>query len=107
MPVLVPEVMTHAAELSPEVVPTAAQWIDMQQRRVDKPYPKGDADTQFKVLYVAVDGVVVDHGRGVATYPLPTDIALQVGSKVVVDRAGALCLPGIPEPGKGKDKGIG
>lgn len=111
MPALVPEVITHAAELPPqlvpEVVPTAAQWMAMQHSLVDKPYSKNVGDTEYNVLYVAVDGVVVSHGRSIATYSIPTDIALQVGSRVVIDSNGALCLPRVPEPGKEKDKGIG
>ncbi|MDO8344983.1 MAG: relaxase/mobilization nuclease domain-containing protein [Cellvibrio sp.] len=106
MPVLVPEVI-ELPEVVSEVIPTAAQWVAMQLRQVDEPYSKGAADFQFNILYVSLDGVVVEHGRGIATYPIPTDLALQVGDRVVIDSNGALCLPRVPEPGKEKGKGIG
>ena len=79
----------------------------MQSKRVDEPYSKGDGDVQYNVVYVAPDGVVLDHGQAVATYPVPPGIALQAGDRVVIGRNGELCLPRVPEPGKEKDKGIG
>ena len=72
------------------------------------PHVDGDASVAYVVLHVAPDGIVVDHGRALATYPVPpTGLVLQAGDRVVIGRNGEICLPHEPEPGKEKEGGIG
>ncbi len=102
-----------AAEISTElvgqVVPTlqplsAAQWIASQHKREVHPHQIGDASVEYTVAYVAYDGVVVNHGRGVAIYPSPINVDLQAGQKVVIDKLGVnTSTPPIAiEGGKGR-----
>lgn len=65
------------------------------------PRAVGDASC---ILHVAPDGIVVDHGRNVAIYPVPTGLVVRVGDRIAIDRNGQLRLP---LPGQGKDVGIG
>lgn len=106
----VPSVQMHpiATEAVAAGVPavdslTAAQWISLGHKRATMPYPKGDAAVAFSVVHIAPDGVVVDHGRAVAIYPIPKGLALQAGDRVFVDRNGELGLSSTPEQGGGKN----
>jgi hypothetical protein len=79
--------------------PTAAEWIASQSQTAVRPYANAGASVQYTVLYVATDGVVIDHGRGhVAIYPLPDGISVQAGDRVVIGRDGRLCLAATPDP---------
>ena len=79
--------------------PTAAEWIVSQSKTAVRPYANDASSVQYTVLYVAVDGVVIDHGRGnMAIYPLPDGISVQAGDKVVIGRDGRLGLPATPDP---------
>lgn len=96
-------------ELAPVVAdlpaqPTAAEWIASQSKTAVLPYAKDGSLTQYIVVHVAADGVVVDHGRGrLAIYPLPDDISMQAGDRVVIGRDGRLGLPAVPEPGNKRE----
>lgn len=105
-----PEILAPSElhQVVPEAVQTAAQWSAGQSRPVVPPHVDGDASVAYVVLHVAPDGIVVDHGRALATYPVPpTGLVLQAGDRVVIGRNGELCLPHEPEPGKEKEGGIG
>ena len=79
--------------------PTAVDWIISQSKTAVRPYAKGGASVQYTVLYIAADGVVVDHGRGnAAIYPLPNGISMQAGDRVIIGRDGRLGLPAMPDP---------
>lgn len=79
--------------------PTAAEWIASQSKTAGRPYAKDGSSVQYIVLYVAVDDVVLDHGRGrLAIYPLPDGISVQAGDRVVVGGDGRLGLPATPDP---------
>lgn len=105
--IAVPEILASAEphQVVPEATQTAAQWSAGQARPVVPPYLDGDASVAYVVLHVAPDGIVVDHGRAVATYPVPTGLVLQAGDRIAVGRKGELRLPHVPEQGVGK--GIG
>ena len=106
-PVPVPEILVPAErhQVVPEAIQTASEWVAGQPRPVVSPYLDGDSSVDYVVLHAAPDGIVVDHGRAVATYPMPTGLVLQAGDRVVIGRNGELRLPHAPEQGAGK--GIG
>lgn len=106
-PVPVPKILTppELPQVMPEAVQTAAEWIAAQPKPAAAPY--SHADVKLTVVHMAPDGIVVDHGRAVATYPVPIGLALQVGDKVVIGSNGELSLPSVPEPGTEKDGGKG
>lgn len=91
-------------ELAPAVPdlptqPTAAEWIASQSKTAVRPYAKDGSSVQYTALYVAADGVVIDHGRGhLAIYPLPDGISMQAGDRVTIGRDGRLGLPATPDP---------
>ena len=95
---------TQREELAPVVPdlppqPTAAEWIASQSKTAVRPYANDGSSVQYTVLYVAADGVAIDHGRGnTAIYPLPDGISVQAGDKVVIGRDGRLGLPATPDP---------
>ena len=72
---------------------TAAQWIASQHKREVHPHQTGDASVEYSISYIAPDGVVVSHGRVVATYPLPANAVLHAGQKIVIDKTGAVVIP--------------
>lgn len=79
--------------------PTAAEWIASQSKAAVRPYAKDGSSVQYIVLYVADDGVVIDHGRGnMAIYPLPDGISMLDGDRVIIGRDGRLGLPAVPDP---------
>lgn len=81
--------------------PTAAEWIASQSKTAVRPYANDGSSVQYKVLHVAGDGVVIDHGRGKsAIYPLPEGISVHVGDKLVIGRDGRLGLPRTPDSSK-------
>ena len=97
LPVQREELATVVPDLPPQ--PTAAEWIASQSKTAVRPYANDGSSVQYTVLYVAADGVVVDHGRGqLAIYPLPDGISMQAGDKVVIGRDGRLGLPATPDP---------
>jgi hypothetical protein len=64
-----------------------------------RPYVIDGSSVQYTALYVAADGVVIDHGRGnAAIYPLPDGISIRNGDRVVIGRDGRLDLPAAPDP---------
>ena len=103
----VPEILAPVElhQVVPEAAQTAAQWSAGQPRPAVPPYLVGDASVAYVVLHVATDGIVVDHGQSVATYPVPTGLVLQAGDRIAIGRNGELRLPHVPEQGAGK--GIG
>ena len=105
----VPEILAELHQVV-EAEQTAAEWIAAQPKPAKPavaPRTVGDASVPFTVLHVAPDGIVVDHGRAVATYPLPPGLVVQAGDRIGIGRNGELRLPHVPEPGKEKDGGIG
>ncbi len=84
---------------------TAAEWIAIQHKSQGLPRQFDDASVEYRVAYVGLDGVVIDHGRDVAIYPLPANVFLQAEQTVVINKSGAVVLPvkraGI-EGGKGR-----
>ena len=86
--------------------PTAAEWIASQSKTAVRPYAKDGSSVQYIVLYVAVDGVVLDHGRGhLAIYPLPDGTSMQAGDRAVIGGDGRLGLPATPDPSDKKAVG--
>jgi hypothetical protein len=91
-------------ELAPAVPdlpmqPTTAEWIASQSKTAVRPYAKDGSSVQYTVLYVAADGVAIDHGRGnAAIYPLPDGISIRNGDRVIIGRDGRLGLPATPDP---------
>jgi hypothetical protein len=71
---------------------TAEKWAhefsQSQGLQLGVPYSSGKG--QFKVLYVAQDGVVLDRGQTIAVYQNPNNLILQAGNKVVVGKDMAL-----------------
>lgn len=51
-----------------------------------------DSSVEYAVEYVNHGSVVIDLGRNVATYPLPHNIDLMVGQKVIIDNSGTVAL---------------
>ena len=100
----VPEILAELHQVV-EAEQTAAEWIAAQPKPAVAPRTVGDASVPFTVLHVAPDGVVVDHGRAVATYPLPPGLVVQAGDRIAIGRNGELLLPHAPEKESGK--GIG
>jgi hypothetical protein len=72
---------------------TAAQWIASQQKREVRPHQSGDGSVEYTVAYVAQDGVVVNHGRNVATYPLPPNTVFRAEQKIVIGKSGLIVIP--------------
>lgn len=85
---------------------TAAEWISTQPKPTVPPHTVGDASVAFTVLHVAPDGIVVDHGRAVATYPVPPGLVVKAGDWIAIDRTGQLRLPHVLAKAD-KGKGIG
>ena len=102
------EIPTEQSHVEVSTTPqpfTAAEWIATQHKREVRPHQSGDASVEYQVVYVAPDGVVVNHGRDVATYPLPTNVNLHVGQKIVIDKSGAVSIASRStevESGKGR-----
>ena len=96
-----PALREKSAPAAPELPaqPTAVEWIASQSKTAVLPYAKDGSLAQYIVQCVAVDGVVVDHGRGnAAIYPLPDGISMQSGDRVIIGRDGRLGLPATPDP---------
>jgi len=91
---------------SPATVPlTAAEWIAKQTKPAGQAYQVGDNSTRFTVVHIADDGVVLNHGRSLAIYPVPAGSVLQADDQVVIGRNLELRLP-VPEQGhEGPDIG--
>lgn len=83
---------------------TAAEWIASQSMSAVQPYSVGNTAIEYTVIYVALDGVVINQGRNVAAYPMPANLALHVGDKVVVDRDAKLSWRQVPEQDSGKNE---
>lgn len=81
-----------------ELAQTAADWIAAQPKPATEPYSNGAPKAKFFVVYVGSDGIVLDHGRTVAKYPLQPSLALEVGEQVVIDRGGELRVARNLEP---------
>jgi hypothetical protein len=58
-----------------------------------QPHKFGDGVVEFNVVYVASDGVVIDHGRGVAMYQIPPGVDLHVGQKIAINKSGLIVVP--------------
>jgi hypothetical protein len=82
---------------------SAADWIAANASKpAAQPYQTGNSKTVYRVVHVAHDGIVIDQGRSVATYPVPPVLLLHLGDRVVVGENQSLCLPPVPE----RDPGI-
>ncbi len=85
---------------------TAAEWIATQRKRELGPHQTGDESVLYEVVYVASDGLVINHGRGIATYPLPVNVEICAGQKIVIDKSGRVVFPHSKaevEGGRGRD----
>lgn len=78
------------------------QWALEENKTIVLAIPES-ADVAYTVVHVAPDGIVLNKGRTGAVYPVPTDVVLHVGARVVVDRNGEICLPRTPEQDGGKN----
>lgn len=82
------EVVRHEQETVAAHQMTAEKWAhefsQNQGKQLGVPYSSEGG--QFKVLYVAQDGVVLGRGRTIAVYKNPNNLILQVGNKVVVGK---------------------
>ena len=87
----IPAVDPVEAILKPKLL-SAAEWIAGQHKRKVLPHQRGDASIEYTVAYIASDSVVINLGRSVATYPLPHNIDLVVGQKVIIDKSGTVAL---------------
>lgn len=73
---------------SPPAAPSALAWAHgwaKEQNKMVKLPAAGRSDVSYKVLYVATDGIVLDLGRSIAVYPLPTEGGVAVGARVIID----------------------
>ena len=106
-PLPLPAILTPSKlhQVVPEAIQTAAQWATTQSKPVVQPYKSSDASVAYMVLHVAPDGIVVDHGQAVATYPVPPGLVLQAGDRIAIGRNGVPRLTQVPE--QGADQGIG
>lgn len=80
-----------------------AKWAADTGKAISTAAPE-NGDVAHTVIYVAADGIVLNKGRSGAVYPVPANLALHVGDKVVVDRDTKLSLPQVPEQGAGKNE---
>lgn len=82
---------------APQVaLPSASDWLarwSASERKTIIEASSENADVTYTVLYVALDGVVIDKGRGGAVYPVPDGEPIQTGDKVVVNAQGLLQAP--------------
>lgn len=69
---------------------SASEWMLMQDKTVAREYQFADPSIAFEVLYIASDGVVLDHGRALVLYPPQSDLNVQVGQKVNISRRGVM-----------------
>ncbi|MGV8954983.1 MAG: TraI/MobA(P) family conjugative relaxase [Cypionkella sp.] len=91
----------------PESKPLSAhtwleQWAAVENKTIVLAIPE-NAEVAYTVVHVAADGIVLNKGRTGAVYPVPPNITLRVGDKVVVDRNGEICWPRTPEQAGGKN----
>lgn len=91
-------------EIEPEPKPMSAhdwlaQWAADEHKAI-APATAESGQTEYRVIYIAPDGVVLNKGRSGAVYPVPAGKGLQVDDNVVVNRDGQLCAPPEPEIGK-------
>ena len=63
----------------------AREWSKANNKKIVEPVA-GAGKVPFTVVYVGQDGIVLDLGRRVAIYPVPSIKGLKSGDKVVVDR---------------------
>lgn len=97
----------HQVAPAPEPI-SAHDWLAAWSAETGKTIASTRAehgDTEYAVVHVALDGIVLDQGRSGAVYPVPTDRTMHIGDKVSVDRNGELCAPRTPEQGSGKKVG--
>jgi hypothetical protein len=95
---------SHEMVPEPPHPQTAAEWIaTTAEKPAAQPYRTGSTKAMHAVVHVAHDGIVIDHGRSVAIYPVPSGLTLEVGDKVVVGKAQSLSLPHLPEQVSGKN----
>ena len=88
----IPAVDPVEAILKPKLL-SSAEWIAGQHKREVLPHQRGDASIEYTVAYIASDSVVINHGRGVAIYPLPSKIDLIAGQKIYIDKSGEVTTP--------------
>ena len=88
----------------PALALTAEQWVATQSKPIAPARRADSKSVSYTVLHVAPNGVVIDHGRTVAIYPLPTGLALQAGQKVFIVQSGLQLASVHPEIGKGKGR---
>lgn len=72
---------------------SAVEWISAQYKSQVQPHKFGDGVVEFNVVYVASDGVVIDHGRAVAMYQVPPGVELHVGQKITINKSGLIVVP--------------
>jgi len=95
---------SHEIVLAQPPRQAAVEWIAANATKpATQPYRTANSKTVYLVVHIADDGVVIDHGRSVATYPVPLGLVLKVGDKIVVGKNQALCVPPVPEQDPGID----
>jgi len=70
---------------------TCTEWIAQQTKQLSQSLKSGNREVEFVVAYTAGEGVVLDHGRTVALYPLPS-FKLLAGDRVLIHKDGSLSL---------------
>jgi len=101
----VPDVDPHQVAAA-AAQPTAHEWLVTWSAETGKTIASATperGDATHTVVHVAPDGVVINKGSSGAVYPVPIDLVLKVGDRVIVDRSGDLSLARTPEQGAGKN----
>lgn len=79
--------------VEPTLQLSAAEWIATQHKPEVQPHQFGDERVEFAVAYVAIDCVVIDHGRSFAPYSIRPGTDWHVGQKIVIDKTGSIAVP--------------
>ena len=90
------EELSELTQLENVTIPiplSGKEWISTQDAKEVLPRETGNTTVEYSVAFVASDCVVINHGRVVARYPLPPNVVLHVGQKIVIDKTGAVVIP--------------
>jgi len=71
-----------------------SDWLANQPKPVEPPR-RSNGTVEYVVVHVS-DGIVLDHGRTVAVYPLIPGVAMKPGQRVVINKNESLSFARVP-----------
>lgn len=102
VPAAVPRQVTPPAS-APQQIPAhvwLATWAAEENKIVVRATPES-GNTAHTVVYIGLDGVVLNKGRSGAVYEVPKGVELTIGAKVFIDQNSQIHMPNEIEAEKG------